>query len=158
MSYKWLALAAILAAVLMFASDRKQWKLPPAGVPYRPIFEQAAADFDVPAPLLERVAQQESHFDTTAHNAGSDASGIMQLVPRWYPGVDPFDPSEAIPAAANSLRTYYDQFGSWPLALAAYNWGPGNLSESIAAGQGPADWPRETQNYVSEITADVGFA
>lgn len=139
----------------MLAADQRRWTIPPRGQKFRPLFESAAAAYGVPARLLARVAQQESSFRPDAHNAGSDASGLMQLVPRWYPGVDPFDPAQAIPAAAESLARYYGRFGSWRLALAAYNWGPGNLSDAIASDTPVSEWPTETQNYIAEIGADV---
>ena len=41
------------------------------------------------------------------------------------------DPVRATDAAARYLRDLYAQFGSWPLALAAYNWGENNLAEAI---------------------------
>lgn len=148
---------AALGVVLMLAGDRRRWTLPAAGEPFRVYFEAAAASYGVPAALLERMAQQESSFNPNAYNDGSGAAGLMQLIPRFYPGVDPFNPAQAIPAAAESIRRYYDHFGSWSLALAAYNWGPGNLGDALAADEGRDAWPRETRDYVAEITADTGL-
>ena len=111
-------------------------------------------DNDIPTGLLTRVAYQESHFrpdiisGQTASPAG--AVGLMQLIPRFYPGVDPLNTDQAIDAAAKSLVSYRNQFGSWPLALAAYNAGPGNVQKY----NGIPPFP-ETQAYVSQIMADV---
>ena len=75
----------------------------------------------------------------------------MQIVPRWHPNVDPLDPTDAIWYAARYLRNLYDRMGhSWKMALAAYNWGPGNVSRNEIS-----DWPTETKNYVRQISADV---
>jgi soluble lytic murein transglycosylase-like protein len=52
------------------------------------------------------------------------------------------------------MRQLRDQFGTWTLALAAYNWGPGNLSKA----RDPAKWPSETRTYVDEITRNAGLA
>jgi len=100
--------------------------------------------------LLLRVAQQESGFDPKAYNSRTTASGMMQIVPKWHPGVDPFDPAQAVPYAAKYLSTLHNQFGTWKLALAAYNWGPGNLKK-----YGIDNAPTETRNYYTEILADV---
>jgi soluble lytic murein transglycosylase-like protein len=49
------------------------------------------------------------------------------------------------------MRSLYLQFGSWSLALAAYNAGPGNVQK-----YGNTVPPfAETQSYVSSILADV---
>lgn len=123
----------------------------------KPTFDQASATYGLPENLLARVAYQESHFrqdiisGKTVSSAG--AVGIMQLVPKWHPNVNPLDPFDAIPYAARYLRQLFNQFGSWELALAAYNWGPGNLKKDLT---GKA-WPQETINYVNDIAGDVGL-
>lgn len=158
-----LVIAAGLAAIIwrdyaLNAKADSQYLPPKAAAPYLHIFASAAARYGVPENLLIRTAEQESHFDPNAYNASSGAEGIMQLVPRWYPGVDPYNPAEAIPAAAQSLRRYHDRFGSWALALAAYNWGPGNVGGALEQNRPVTSWPTETQNYVADITGDIGLA
>ena len=59
---------------------------------------------------------------------------------------DPFDPAQAIDAQAHLMRDLLRQFGSVPLALAAYNAGPGAVS---ACGCVPNI--TETQGYVTRI-------
>ena len=80
--------------------------------------------------FLKAVASTESAFEPGAVSSAG-AEGIMQLMPAVASslGVDPFDPSQAIGAAARLLSSYHTQFGSWPLALAAYNAGPGAVQE-----------------------------
>lgn len=125
------------------------------------VFERAAAVYTLPDGLLESVAYQESRFrpdiidGTTRSSAG--AVGIMQIVPRWHPEIGEAgaaDPERAIPYAAKYLRSLYERFGSWRLALAAYNWGPTN----VAADRTGASWPAETRAYVSEVTNRIGLA
>lgn len=134
------------------------WSPPAAAARFASIFASAASQYALPAGLLERVAWQESRFrddiitGKTVSSAG--AQGIMQIVPRWHPGVDPLDPAEAIPYAASYLRSLYRQFGTWRLALAAYNWGPGNISKYRDQ---PERWPAETIAYARDITRDLGL-
>jgi membrane-bound lytic murein transglycosylase D len=64
-------------------------------------------------------------------------------------------------AALDYLARLHDQFGDWHLALAAYNWGEGNVQRGIAKnerarrGTGYQDlrMPNETQNYVPKLQA-----
>jgi hypothetical protein len=64
-------------------------------------------------------------------------------------------------AALDYLQMLHDMFGDWHLALAAYNWGQGNVSKAIernkAAGlpTGYLDlnMPAETRNYVPKLQA-----
>lgn len=148
----------IAESVSDVAAALVKWSPPAAAARFASIFADAARRYALPANLLERVAYQESRFrddiitGRTASPAG--ALGIMQIVPRWHPGVDPLDPAEAIPYAANYLRGLYQQFGTWRLALAAYNWGPGNISKYKDR---PDLWPAETVAYARDITRDLGL-
>lgn len=127
----------------------------------RPVFASAAARHGLPAGLLEAVAYRESRFRPDIINgdvrSSAGAVGIMQILPRWHPEVGEagaLDPATAIPYAAKYLRQLFEQFGSWRLALAAYNWGPGNLRTWQAKG---GNWPAETRTYVDEITRNAGL-
>ena len=60
--------------------------------------------------------------------------------------MDASDPTENLDGGARYLRQQFDAFGTWPLALAAYNAGPGAVTEH--GGIPPYD---ETQNYVRVI-------
>lgn len=133
------------------------WKIPAAGREYKKLFDDASARYGLPRNLLARVAYQESRFRqdiiTGKLDSKAGAKGIMQIVPRWHPNVDPLDPIAAIPYAAEYLRRLYDKFGSWNDALAAYNWGEGNLRRWKQGS--PITMPIETKNYVSEIMKDI---
>lgn len=126
------------------------WTAPPQ---LRTAFDFAASAFDLPRGLLERVAYQESRFRTSVRSTAG-ALGIMQLMPDTAAElmVDPLKPSEAIYGAAKYLRRLFDRFGSWTAALAAYNWGPGNV-----ASYGLDSLPAETRAYVRAITSDLGL-
>lgn len=137
------------------------WTLPPAGLPYRANLALAEQRYGLPTGLLGRVAWQESRFrpdiirGETVSSAG--AVGLMQIVPRWHPEVDPTDPIASIDYAAQYLRRLYDRFGDWQQALAAYNWGPTNLAMALKSEgrQWRQALPRETQNYITDISRDV---
>ena len=84
------------------------------------------------------------------------AQGIAQFMPATARGMgvsDPFDPAQAIPAAARLLSGHVRGFGSVPLALAAYNAGPG----AVQRYGGIPPYP-ETQAYVARILALAGGA
>lgn len=140
---------------------RKIWVIPAKGILFAPFFHEAEYLYALPTRLLARVAAQESNFDPGAYNAQSGAQGMMQIVPKWHPGVNvtDLDPRDDILYAAKYLRENHNRFGSWSKALAAYNWGPGNLQKAITA-HGDS-WlqfaPQETQSYVTNVTRDVGI-
>lgn len=141
-----------------------KWQIPERGRPYQNALEVAEQKYNLPHNLLARVAHQESRFrpdiitGKTVSSAG--AQGIMQIVPRWHPQVNPLEPMEAIDYAGQYLKNLHRQFGEWKKALAAYNWGPGNLQKAIA--RHGDEWinnlPRETTNYVAQISEDVPIA
>lgn len=89
------------------------------------------------------------------------AIGVFQLMPAtaaWL-GVDPHDLAQNIDGGVRYLSQLLAEFGGdVQKALAAYNWGPGNLSKSLA--QYGVDWmshlPAETSAYIARITAAVG--
>ncbi len=122
-----------------------------AGIPasLAPLFLQAAAKYDLPPQLLASVAQVESGFNPNAVSSAG-AEGLMQLMPSTAAshGVDPFDPAQAIDAAAQILAGNLQQFGSLPLALAAYNAGAGAVES-----YGGIPPYTQTQNYVKSVTA-----
>ena len=141
---------------------RKIWTIPPNGILFAPFFRDAEYQYALPPRLLARVALQESNFDPGAYNAGSGARGMMQIIPKWHPGVNvnDLDPRDDILYAAKYLRENFDRFGTWSKALAAYNWGPGNLNNAID--RYTTKWldhaPTETRNYVTNVTRDIGIA
>jgi hypothetical protein len=118
-----------------------------AGVPYANLFTSAAARYGVDPSLLAAVASQESGFNSQAVSP-TGAQGLMQFLPSTAKGlgVNAFDPSSAIDGAARYLSSLTQQFGSTPLALAAYNAGPGAVRQ-----HGGIPPYRETQNYVRSV-------
>lgn len=97
--------------------------------------------------LLEAVAWQESRGRMNAVSA-KGALGVMQLMPSTAAelGVNPGDLADNIRGGALYLRRQIDRFGSVPLALAAYNAGPGAVMR-----YGGIPPYRETRDYVAKI-------
>jgi soluble lytic murein transglycosylase-like protein len=124
----------------------------PAFVPAQlaPLIRRAASRWSVGAALLAAQLQQESGFRPTARSPAG-ALGIAQFMPataRAYGLRDPFDPAQAIDAQARLMRDLLRRFGSVPLALAAYNAGPGRVAACRCVPPIP-----ETQAYVQRVVA-----
>ena len=110
-------------------------------------FAAATNIYGLPQGMLQAVAQVESNFNPNAvSNAG--AQGLMQIMPQTASsiGVNPMDPTQAIYGAAYLLAQKLQNFGSVPLALAAYNAGDG----AVQSYGGIPPYP-QTQNYVKSV-------
>lgn len=120
--------------------------------------EAAEVARSMPTDLLVRVAYQESHFreDIISGQVKSPAGcvGLMQLNPVDFPGAGQ-DWRQDILTAADYLVRLYAEHEDWQLAVAAYNWGPGNLRKFLL---GKATMPKETTDYITEVFTDVPVA
>jgi len=114
---------------------------------YLALAQSAARRHAVPEDLFLRLVQTESNWQSTAISH-KGAIGLAQLMPGTASllRVDPHDPRQNLEGGARYLRMMYDKFGSWRLALAAYNAGPGAVEQ-----HGGIPPFRETQNYVRAI-------
>ena len=119
----------------------------------------AANEFGLDPNLVIAQATAESggnQYDSSGNvlTSSAGAMGVMQLEPATAAqlGVDPTDAQQNIQGGVQYLSQLMDKFcGNTSLALAAYNWGPGNVSKN-----GFCNWPAETQAYVSKILAKIG--
>jgi membrane-bound lytic murein transglycosylase D len=111
----------------------------------------------------------ESAFVTNAKSSAK-AVGLWQFMPATGKDFqltqnvfrdERRDVLQSTDAALDYLQRLHKQFGSWELALAAYNWGAGNVAKAqkrnLAAGL-PTDYesltmPRETRMYVPKLMA-----
>jgi soluble lytic murein transglycosylase-like protein len=115
---------------------------------FAPLLARAAQRWNVSAALLAAQLHAESGFNPFARSPAG-AQGIAQFMPgtaRSYGLRDPFDAAASIDAQAHMMRDLLRQFGSVPLALAAYNAGAG----AVQRYGGIPPFP-ETQRYVATI-------
>jgi membrane-bound lytic murein transglycosylase D len=133
---------------------------------YHAMIAAVLAEEKVPQDLIYQ-AVAESGFQPQAVNR-SGAGGMWQFMPYgvyglnrngWYD--ERFDPEKSTHAYARYMKLLYSQLGDWYLAMAAYDWGPGNVQKAVER-TGYADFwelyhrnalPQETKNYVPIIIA-----
>ncbi|MGZ8648072.1 MAG: transglycosylase SLT domain-containing protein [Solirubrobacteraceae bacterium] len=122
---------------------------------YAPALARAAQRFNVSATLLAAQLYAESNFNPFAVSPAG-AQGIAQFMPataRAFGLSNPFDAEQAIDAQARLMRDLLRRFAAVPLALAAYNAGPGAVA---ACGCVPSNG--ETPGYVARILGLMGGA
>lgn len=134
---------------------------------YFPLFEEQLDKYNMPLEL-KYLAVIESALNPTA-NSPAGAKGLWQFMygtGKVY-GLkvssyvdDRFDPFKATIAACEHLTDLYNIYGSWSLALAAYNSGAGNVNKAIRRSGGMKNFwaiqkylPRETASYVPAFIA-----
>jgi soluble lytic murein transglycosylase-like protein len=134
------------------------WESENEGPTWVPIINETEVKYGIPPNLLARVAYQERHFrhDIISCEVKSPAGalGLMQLEPQFWPTAG-VSPETDIDNAGRFLSNLYQRFKDWQIALAAYNWGPHNVYNALEGGPSLDKLPHETQNYVTQIVADV---
>jgi Transglycosylase SLT domain/SPOR domain len=120
------------------------------------LLESAAHANGLPIEFFVRLIWRESRFRPTAvgpsTRSGKHALGIAQFMPGTAAErslLDPFNPIEALPKAAEFLKDLRSQFGNLGLAAAAYNAGPARVRAWMA---GAASMPAQTRAYVEAVT------
>ncbi len=135
---------------------------------YRPLVERIFSEFELPTDLVY-LSLVESGFNPYAYSRAR-ATGPWQFMKgtaRVYGlRVDSYvderrDPIKSTVAAARYLRDLYDLFGTWPLAMAAYNAGEGKVMRALQKSQSESFVEisqtrfirRETKEYVPRFMA-----
>lgn len=108
--------------------------------------------------LMLAVIRAESRFDAFAVSPAG-ALGLMQIMPEtgrefadrvgvvWRGSGTLFDPVANVKIGSAYLRFLHERYGSWPRALAAYNWGPARIERRLARGHALP------QRYASRVIA-----
>ncbi|MEW6543006.1 MAG: transglycosylase SLT domain-containing protein [Nitrospirota bacterium] len=135
---------------------------------YKPQVERIFSEFDLPSDLIF-LSLVESGFNPNAYSRAR-ATGPWQFMKgtaKLYGlRVDQYvderrDPIKSTVAAARYLRDLYDLFGTWPLAMAAYNAGEGKVLRALQKSSADSfseiaetrHIRRETKEYVPRIMA-----
>jgi soluble lytic murein transglycosylase-like protein len=127
---------------------------PAAGVPPALIdrlVDSSSMAYGVDPALVKAIIANESGFDANA-TSNSGAQGLMQLMPATAArlGVtNPYDPAQNVIGGTRYIKGLLGRFGGdVPLAVAAYNAGPGAVEK-----YGGVPPYAETQNYVQNVLA-----
>jgi len=112
------------------------------------IIVRASRRYGVEVGLIKAVIKAESNFNAHAvSHAG--AQGLMQLMPSTAKGLgvtDSFDAEQNVMAGTRFLKDMLNRYGgNVDSALAAYNWGPGNVDRHAES------LPRETRDYLVKV-------
>jgi membrane-bound lytic murein transglycosylase D len=135
---------------------------------YKPLVENIFAEFHLPSDLVF-LSLVESGFNPYAYSRAK-ATGPWQFMKGtakvYGLRVDSYvderrDPIKSTVAAARYLRDLYDMFGTWPLAMAAYNAGEGKVMRALHKAQAESFSDisktrlirRETKEYVPRFMA-----
>ncbi len=116
------------------------------------LIDQVAEQVSLAPELIRSVVSVESNFQVQAVSSAG-AQGLKQLMPETAQelGVeDSFDPQQNLLGGSRYLKQLLDKYnGDLDKALAAYNWGQGNVDR-----KGLEQMPRETRNYLTKVKGD----
>ncbi|WP_346914660.1 lytic transglycosylase domain-containing protein [Clostridium sp.] len=121
--------------------------------------EKAIADastkYGVNANLIRAIIKTESNFNPNAVSPAG-AKGLMQLMPcniEHYGVNDAFNIEQNVDAGTRHIKDYLKTYNyDLNMALAAYNFGPGNMSSrGISSSSDFYKLPSETKNYLAKI-------
>ncbi len=129
-------------------------------------FAELERKHGLPKGILTNLVRQESGGRSKAVGDKTKygrALGLFQFIPSTASsmGVDPFNPESAAEGGARYLEKLMDRFDGDPIkALAAYNWGQGNLAKLLKKYPDGDEWknhlPPETANYIRKVGVGIG--
>ena len=139
---------------------------PVAPESYEQLIQEVARYYNIDWRVVAAVVYHESRVVPTAAGAAGEM-GLMQIMPATWGMIEaevqqynPWDPYANLMIGTYFLRAMQEQFGTmgypepyW--SLAAYNWGPTNLSRHLAAGGSWEELPYAVQLYAWRILTDA---
>jgi soluble lytic murein transglycosylase-like protein len=133
---------------VMPIAEKQSWQRDSSSSWLDPIMAKASKRYGVDVSLIKAVIKAESDFNPQAvSHAG--ARGLMQLMPATARSLgvsDSFDPEQNVMGGTRFLSDMLKRYnGNVDSALAAYNWGPGNVDKR------PDHLPRETRDYLVRV-------
>jgi hypothetical protein len=157
--------ASTLASGFANAGWRKDFLSNPSNEKYLALLADTDKQFGLPAGFLEKQWKAESGGRLNPGNSAKGAIGAFQFMPGTAKelGIDPTDPLQSAYGAgqkdAQLLKEFHGQLAD---ALAAYNWGPGNMEHYLHGDIDPKTGkkyvlPEETKGYVADIAKSLGL-
>ena len=118
---------------------------------FKPIFDEAATTYGVPGDILQALAQQESSYRPDAIGVETPwgrAKGIMQYIDPTAEslGINPFDPAQAIDAAAKQFAARLANGYSIEEAIMAHH-----------GGDNREQWGPKTRQYAKDVMKKAGI-
>ena len=140
--------------------------------PYQPEFSQALEKHKLPTDLLAIPFIESGYQQLTPEVNPVQAAGIWQIVPttgkKYGLRVDAnnderMNPTLATQAAINYLTKLHNQFGSWKLAVIAYEYGENQIADLVTAGHSHNAWtlatssdaPKNLKEFITKFDAAV---
>ncbi|MFA5699867.1 MAG: lytic transglycosylase domain-containing protein [Desulfuromonas sp.] len=142
------------SSILEPAMERPQPSIQPSiaassTIDIHQLIDSVAQKMDLPAKLVHSVVFAESSYRADAVSPAG-AEGLMQLMPATASEVgvkDAFDPQDNLIGGCRYLKGLLVKYhGDLDHALAAYNWGQGNVDR-----KGLKQMPTETRNYIAKV-------
>ena len=123
-----------------------------------PLFDNASSKYQVPVNILQALAQQESSFNPTATGTQTKwgrAKGMMQYLDSTAAGmgINPYDPAQAIDAAAKQIRERLDKGYSMEDAVMEHFAGPDRKQWGEKTAQYGKEVMQRAQNFLNGSTA-----
>lgn len=152
----------------MYSQQPQQRQQPQAKVKapgeLQSVISEVAKSQGVKADLVTAIIQAESNFNPRAKSSAG-AQGLMQLMPATAKelGVrNPLDPKDNVTGGTKYIKQLLKKYDDVRLALAAYNWGMGNVDKALKKHGNSYEaiekhMPKETRNYVPKVLSNMGL-
>lgn len=146
------------ASNLVPGAPRAEPSAPGIIPPPSPMNQAPSAPNVVPSAGVSSAVQQAESGGNTRAVSPKGAQGSMQLMPGTAKdlGVDPTNPVENAAGGEKYLSGLRAKYGNDVYALAAYNWGPGNVDKWVKEGANLDKLPTETKNYIDRVRKLAG--